>query len=222
MNFSAEWDQRYRESTHQAIWPWSDLVSLVHRHCRPQPGSIVLELGCGAGANVPFFRALGVEYFGIDGSETAIERLRKRFPDLASHFAVADFTRDRPFAGPFDLVVDRAALTHNCATAIRSALQLTWDLLKPGSCFIGVDWFSTGFSEFRRGDPGEDAFTRTNFVDGPFAGTGRVHFSDLAHVRDLFGRFELLHVEEKSVCTRVPEDGARFAAWNLVARRPHE
>ena len=35
MGFSSEWEQRYAESTHLSVWPWSDIVSLVHRHCKP-------------------------------------------------------------------------------------------------------------------------------------------------------------------------------------------
>ena len=35
MGFSQEWEQRYADNTHLSIWPWSDIVSLVHRHCKP-------------------------------------------------------------------------------------------------------------------------------------------------------------------------------------------
>jgi len=38
MTFSAEWDQRYIENTHLAVWPWSDLVTLV-RTCPPVAGN---------------------------------------------------------------------------------------------------------------------------------------------------------------------------------------
>ena len=34
MGFSPEWEQRYAENTHLSVWPWSDVVSLVHRHCK--------------------------------------------------------------------------------------------------------------------------------------------------------------------------------------------
>ena len=58
MSFSQEWEQRYAENTHMSIWPWSDVVSLVHRHCKPlisAGGGECLELGCGAGAPIyPF------------------------------------------------------------------------------------------------------------------------------------------------------------------------
>jgi SAM-dependent methyltransferase len=222
MSFSREWDQRYIENTHLVVWPWSDVVSLVRRYCGPLSAGAILELGCGAGANIPFLSSLGARYCAVDGSATMVERLRQRFPELAAGIIVGDFTRELSFDRQFDLVVDRAALTHNPLASIRAALELVWDVLKPGGHFVGVDWFSTSFSEFRRGEPAGDEYTRTGYIDGPFVGTGRVHFSDLAHLKDLFRRFELLLLEEKKVHTQVPMDAAQFAAWNLVARKPHD
>ena len=58
MNFSKEWEERYRENTHLSVWPWSNLISYVMRYARPENKDFsVLELGCGAGANIPFFSA---------------------------------------------------------------------------------------------------------------------------------------------------------------------
>ena len=53
MSFSNEWENRYKAKTHLSIWPWSDLVSLVMRHKPIKENFKVLELGCGAGANIP-------------------------------------------------------------------------------------------------------------------------------------------------------------------------
>jgi SAM-dependent methyltransferase len=221
MSFSAEWDQRYKENTHLSIWPWSDLVSLVRRHCRQLEGARVLELGCGAGANIPFFQSLGVQYHAMEGSGSMVRRLRDRFPALAPTIAAADFTAEQVFAPGFDLIVDRASLTHNSTSAIENSLRLTWKALKPGAYFIGVDWFSTKYSEFERGDEDVDKYTRTNYADGPFAGVGRVHFSDLAHLRALFSRFEVILIEEKIIQRAVPESKGQFASWNIVVRKPN-
>ena len=60
MSFSNEWDESYKKNTHLSIWPWSDLVSYVMRYARPEnpKNCNVLELGCGAGANIDFFKWL--------------------------------------------------------------------------------------------------------------------------------------------------------------------
>ncbi|MCB0359229.1 MAG: class I SAM-dependent methyltransferase, partial [Bdellovibrionales bacterium] len=214
---------RYREKTHMSIWPWSDIVSLVHRHCKhvlAAGDGQVYELGCGAGANVPFFRSLGLKYCATDGSPTMVEELRRRFPEFSATIRVADFTREQPFQHAFDIAIDRASLTHNDTASIRTALRLVFEALKPGGVFIAADWFSTKHSEFNRGMPSDDVFTRTGYRSGQFAGLGRVHFSDESHLRDLFSSFEILSLTEKFVCNREPADGAVFAAWNIVARKP--
>jgi SAM-dependent methyltransferase len=222
VSFSPEWDQRYRENTQIAIWPWSDLVSHVRRNCRRlDAGSRVLELGCGAGANIPFFQSLGVQYHAVEGSESMVQRLHGRFPDLKERIVAGDFTLELPFETEFDLVVDRASLTHNDTAAILRCLDLVWRALRPGAHFIGIDWFSTQFSEFPLGPRDADPNTRGNYARGPFAGVGRVHFSDEAHLRELFARFEFVLLEEKVVRQFNPGGNEQFAAWNLVVRKPN-
>ncbi|KTS72113.1 hypothetical protein NS274_21980 [Pseudomonas oryzihabitans] len=220
MTFSVEWEQRYAANTHLSVWPWSDVVSLTRRHCPALgPASRILELGCGAGANIPFFLQLAADYHGLDGSSTMIAHLRERFPQLEQQLLVGDFTEAWPLAPGFDLILDRASLTHNTTAAIRHCLVQVLAALRPGGLFIGVDWFSTAHSEVAHGQPDADAHTRTGYTSGPFAGVGRVHFADEAHLRELFTGFELLHLEEKHARRLEPADGRCIATWSLVARK---
>ncbi len=225
MGFSSEWEQRYAENTHLSIWPWSDLVSLVHRHCKPllaRGKGRVLELGCGAGANIPLFRSLGLDYFAIDGSPTIVGQLQQRYPDLAPQIAVGDFTLSQPFDGSFDVVIDRASLTSNCASSIVNGLKLAREALTPGGVFIGSDWYSKNHTDFLGGHPCDDEYTRTGFLAGQFVGTGKVHFSDEQHLRNLFGQFEIVFLEEKLSRRYQPNDQHQFASWNIVARKPND
>jgi SAM-dependent methyltransferase len=220
MSFSTEWDERYRENTHLSVWPWSDVVSLVKRHCKHlDVDRRVLELGCGAGANIPFFQALGVQYHAVEGSPSMVARLHERFPTLRWNIVAGDFTREQPFAPGFDLVIDRAALTHNDTDGINSGLKLAHAALRAGGYFIGVDWFSTRYSEYQGGTAGPDAYTRCGYTEGPFQGTGNVHFSDESHLRLLFAQYTLLLLEEKISREVIPASSGQFAAWNVVARR---
>jgi SAM-dependent methyltransferase len=224
MGFSSEWEKRYAESTHLSVWPWSDIVSLVHRHCKPiiAGGGRVYELGCGAGANIPLFLSLGLDYYAIEGSATIVDQLHKRYPELSSNILVGDFTLDAPFVGSFDLVIDRAALTHNSSKSIQRAIESVFHSLKPGGLFIGSDWFSINHAAFPGGDSADDEYTRDNYLNGQFAGVGAVHFSDEQHLRDLFHEFTVLFLEEKLTKRHEPADQHQFASWNIVARRPLE
>ena len=35
MGFDQDWEKTYASGTHLSVWPWSDIVSLVNRHCKP-------------------------------------------------------------------------------------------------------------------------------------------------------------------------------------------
>lgn len=220
MTFSEEWDQRYKDNTNMSIWPWSDLVSYVIRYARPdRHGFRVLELGCGAGANIPFFTSFEIEYFGIDGSITMVKKLKEKFPKIAENIITGDFTKDIPFLGDFDLIVDRSSLTHNPTEGIKQCLHNVHNKLKLKGKFIGIDWFSTMHSEYQKGEPDEDIFTKKKYQVGQFAHVGRVHFSDKLHLLDLFTKFNILVLEHKIIKTEIPNEGRNFASWNIVAQK---
>lgn len=214
--FSPEWQEIYRKGAHQSVWPWTDLVTLVMRHTPPgRAGLRVLELGVGAGANVSFFQSLGVDYRGVEGSPTAVDQLRRRFPAISSRFIVGDFTRELP-PGPFDLIVDRGSLTHNSETAIRRSLALIRDSLAPTGHFIGIDWFSSAHSSATLGKSGEDSRTRIDIQNGHLASTGRVHFADEAHLVDLFRSFVIKFLRHKVTSTIVPAGAEQLALYDIV------
>ena len=79
--FSSEWDERYQDCTHMIIWLWSTLVSFEMRYSNPNVTRFrLLELGCGAGANISFLFTLGIDYYAVEGSKSIVTRLHSRFP----------------------------------------------------------------------------------------------------------------------------------------------
>jgi SAM-dependent methyltransferase len=228
MTFSSEWESLYSKQEHLSIWPWSDLVSFVMRYARPTgPAFRVLEIGVGAGANIAFFRNLNVDYYAVDGSESIVRELKKRYADWADRFMAVDFTVDLGFKGPFDLVVDRASLTSNPHAAVQACLKAVHTALKPGGRFLSIDMYSTEHADARRGTKVDD-FART-FTDGQFAGTGTVHFIDAQGLRNLLKDFEIEVLEHKVIDRVVPgpelgqlprSSAPRFGSFNCVARKP--
>ena len=108
MVFSKQWNKLYSNKTHMSVWPWSDVVSLVHQYCKllmSKPQNIkVLEVGSGAGANIPLFKNLGFNYFGIEGSHSMVKQLHEWFPDLKNQIICKDFTKIQPFTFNFYLI----------------------------------------------------------------------------------------------------------------------
>lgn len=219
MTFSNEWEEQYQANSHNSIWPWSDLVSFVMRYTPPDKARLrVLELGCGAGANIPFFLSLGVQYLAIEGSQTAVKRLWKRFPGLQDNIMIGDFTEAIDVAGQVDLVIDRASLTHNNTEAIKRGVSLIYEKLRPGGQFIGIDWFSTKHEDYRRGLPAEDLFTRCGYQKGQFVNVGRVHFSDRGHLEELLTPLVIQVLEHNLITREIPEKYV-MGRWNLVAMK---
>ena len=223
MAFATEWESLYSAQRHNSVWPWSDLVSLFSRYyVSGHDGGRLLEVGCGAGANIPFFQSVGVDYWGVDGSESVVERLRAAFPSFSDQLAVCDFTCEIPFSGSFDVVVDRGSFTHNATGDIESGIELVHDIMTDGGYFIGVDWFSDQHLEAQNGTVTVDKFTRSGFETGTLAGVGFAHFATKERLIELFGGFEILCLTHKTVENHIPNDNWRFGGWNFVCRKPGE
>ena len=215
MAFSTEWEKIYQNNEQISIWPWSNCVSLCHRYGNLHEGMKVLELGCGAGANIPFFVQRKAAYYAVDGSATMVEKLKEKFAPCDVHIAQVDFTRDFHWTESFDLIIDRAAVTHNSTADIEMVLVKIRAALAPRGRFIGMDWFSMRYDAFRMDSANQiDPHTRI-FKDGFFAGMGTVHFADREHLQDLFRGFRFLYLDEKVDFVHLPEKMTR-AAWDFV------
>lgn len=82
----------------------SSIGDLLLAQVTTEPGSRVMDVGCGTGTFTAAVADLGLVPTGVDISTTMIDGARSRYPDLS--FVVADVQVD-PLPGPFDAVVSR-------------------------------------------------------------------------------------------------------------------
>ena len=221
MGFSSEWNDLYKSNRHMSVWPWSQLVSLCLRHT-PLSSSgkefKVLEVGCGAGANLPFFLTYTGDVAALDGSEHIVALLKNKFPTISESIKVADFTKELPFQKKFNLIVDRGASVHNDTQSIKSYLDHAFNHLECNGHLIITDWFSTEHGYYSTGTSKDgDRYTKFGYIDGPFAGVGNVHFFDKELILQLTSKFKLVHLEHS--ITKVDGIEHQGAAWSLVLKK---
>lgn len=220
--FSNRYDEIYKSNLQNSTWPWSDLVSKVMYVRRQLPDRMkVLELGCGQGANISFFKGLGADYHSVEASSHTVNQLRKLYPDYAQNIRYGNFIEADYGEVKFDLVVDRASLTCNPSSEIRRCLQNLRKNWAPGGFFVGIDWYSVRHDEYNKGSsPDEDPFFKKFDLETAFFHPPQMHFSDEEHLRSLFQDFEMLHLEEKTTVhvhtfKNLPKV---ISSWNFVAQ----
>ena len=221
MDAKEDWDKIYLEGKHNSVWPWSEVVSSVNRHAigNFRHPLKVLELGCGAGANIPFFNTIDADYYGIDYSPKAVNDLNKKFPHLAGKIKSGDFCTEIPFNETFDIILDRGSITHNYTAAILRCFNLLKNISHPKTLILGLNWFSTNSSDYTLGEATEDPFCKTNFKSGNFVGTGVVHFATEKHLRELLSSFEFIELNYTETTNIMPKPNLKLAYWNFIVQR---
>jgi ubiquinone/menaquinone biosynthesis C-methylase UbiE len=123
-------DEYYGKQVCEASLPWH--CRWVGRRLGQVDGAEVLDVACGKGEWLDFFRSRGAKISGIDLSKNAIAACLKRFPGGEFHCGPAE---NLPFAdGRFDLVTCMGSLEHflDKPGALREMVRVA----KPGAKFL--------------------------------------------------------------------------------------
>ena len=123
-----QWNAKLYEQKHSFVWQYGTEVLKI---LAPQPGELILDLGCGTAQLTAQIAAAGARVIGLDNSPAMIEQARINYPEL--RFEIAD-AQDFRFAEPFDAVFSNAVL-HWVSAADRVARSL-FLALKPGGRFV--------------------------------------------------------------------------------------
>ena len=222
MGFSKEWNEIYINNQQLSIWPWDEVIALTHRNFKQKDNMVVLELGCGAGANIPFFASIGAKYYAIEGSAHIVERLQNSFKSDKIHITCGDFTKGFGFEeiiGRVDLIIDRSAVTHNSTKSIKSVVKLANQYLKPGGKYMAFDWFATDCDTYKNDEKIKIDDNTFVFNSGYFAGLGNVHFSTPEHIKELFAKFSLDYLIN-NVKEQLQPEPKHSSSYTFIATKP--
>lgn len=122
------WDVNLYEQKHAFVYEYGKgLVPIL----QPQPGELILDLGCGTGHLTHIIAESGAYVLGIDSSSSMIETAQSTYPELEFHVADA---RDFSFVTPFDAIFSNATLHWiNEADQVVNCIAAS---LKPGGRFV--------------------------------------------------------------------------------------
>jgi 2-polyprenyl-3-methyl-5-hydroxy-6-metoxy-1,4-benzoquinol methylase len=200
--FSDNAKRRSRKFSWEYI-PSKSVVAIVkkNRLAKNAANKKVLDLGCGDGRHIEYFRELGFEVWGVDFSKEAINFCRKRFRgDKKVHLAVADLTRKNILKkfGTFDIVIDWSVLDHIRKEYLKTYIKNISGAIKNSGCGI--------FCEFDES------------LSGLFAGRNykikRGHYSKAYSISELKSLLKpLVAIDQK---TSVLEDEINNYRFNAV------
>src|SRR5208337_3473027 len=171
------WDSVWEEVFQGQEWgkyPAESLIQFIARNFykRERKKTKLLEIGCGPGANIWYMAKEGFDVYGVDGSQTAIGRAKKRLnnEDLKAHLAVGDIIKLSFKDNYFEGVVDVECLCHNSRDNTGRILDEIKRVLKSGGLFYSRTFADTMYIGNSRKEMGYLEYS--DISDGPLAGKG--------------------------------------------------
>ncbi len=143
----------------EAAVPWADLrpkPDLLHWLTEnPGEGRMALDVGCGLGDNADALSQAGWKVTAFDISEDAIAWAKKRFPDAAVNFEVANLLAPPPlWSGAFDLVFECYNIQAFAPGKLRTrAIEAVSRLVRPGGRLFVYSLLGKGNQELEDGPP---------------------------------------------------------------------
>lgn len=200
------WENIFSNQKQVSIYPFTDLVSLVHNHLPlMQPNSKIFELGYGFGPNIQIFKNLGFDYYGIEGSKTAYEHVKSQYPD--SKVSIGDFCKPFDYGNDFfDLIVDRASIGL-VKNHIKEIVSEVHRVMKVGGLFMGVDFLSKSHDFYKEIKAGK---TIDRHIE--------TFFSDEFGIKQLLKEFDIVYLRHKTINQRMPKN-TQIAFYDFVAKK---
>jgi ubiquinone/menaquinone biosynthesis C-methylase UbiE len=192
------WDRIFRERS-WGRWPAEEVVRAIARIGRP--GLRVLEVGCGAGAQLWYLAHEGHAPVGLDFAPAALGLAAARVADEGITVPlVRGDARALPFAdASYDVVLDVETFAHVPPGGVEPAWREAARVLEPGGRLVSIG-FTAGTAGSDSGTP-VDPHTVRDLTRGPLAALGTISFLDAARA-DALAASVGLRLDDLQVRTR--------------------
>jgi len=190
-----EWESVHKDRA-WGRWPCEPFVQFVGRRWKGIKGARFLELGCGIGAQLAFLAAEGHIATGIDGSQSAIDRVALLMAErrVAAFLYRDDITKTDGWKD-FDAIVDVACLQHVSLEDAAAVIKRASGWLKPN----GVFWSKMAF-------------------DGDFpVDTPSPRFADWTDIQLLFDGWDLVLGKERTARWTIGSEVRGTEHWIIEA-----
>lgn len=203
-------------------YPAEPLIRFIAQHFynKKRDEIKILEIGCGPGPNIWYLAREGFNAYGIDISETAIDRakLRLKKENLQANLYVGDVDQ-LPFPdNQFDGVIDNECLMCNTRRDTELILKEIKRVTKDNGLFFSrtfTDEMYTGKTKENTGYLEYD-----NISDGLFANKGFLRLTSKQDVDDLYGKYfkvQRFDIMEYKYLERNKE--ANISEWIIVCKK---
>jgi len=217
------WDEIWEKIFSEGEWgryPGESLIRFIARNFYSSERSWlrILEVGCGAGANLWYLAREGFNAYGIDGSASAIKKAAALLSKdgLSAELKVGDISSLPYAAGFFDAVIDVECLYANSRKDAEKILAEIKRVLKPQGVFYSrtiADDVHVGKSRKMLGSK-----EYTEVSDGPLAGRGFARLTGKRDALELYGAsFEVLSVD--SLITTFNNGAVKLSEWNIECKK---
>lgn len=207
------WENLYKSKMHRSIWPWDDVIKFTKKYYKKNKNSI-LELGCGYGANIPFFLHEKFNYYGIDFSEFAINYLKRKFPLIRDKLYKSDLNKFNYdiLKKKFDLILDRGTLTHFKDDDIKKLFQKLFKITNKNSIVICCSLYSDKCEILKKNK------NKNFFSKGMFKDVGYINFFNKKKLNKIFSDWEILFMEEV-IHFNYYKKKEKYSYWNVVLKK---
>ena len=215
LHYSKSWDDAYLEG--MTMWyPSECIVRFMAKNFRKQIGfdhyktireaSRVLDIGCGNGANVLYFKKMGYEAVGCDISKVAVDMgnsmlAENGFDECLIHGDMEDLNFD---TNSFDIIVSHAALDHIMFRKYIAVIEkIKCVLVKEGFLYISLRGME-GFEYEKKTATEIEQHTlitgQNKELNSPFENPHEKdipqHFFTLDEIKESLRDFEIINVEK--------------------------